>query len=154
MTSFDEKDLGINPLLGSDFVILVRELTAKSSYKLTKEALLPIDFSLEKDNKVSIYTLSEYRKLVGSLSSYGQRLYLYVLYEAEYGRDYLTLNADRFIRENSMGSMYGYRKGLKELQRAAIICPSVVSGVFWINPRVFFAGNRVKKFPGSVVVKK
>ena len=37
-------------------------------------------------------------------------------------------------------------EAIKELIKASIIIPTVVKGVYWINPRFFFKGSRIEKY--------
>jgi len=145
-----EGRLGFNPLLGDDFEVFVKRVVKGGSYTTDGDDLLPLEYDLERDSKVSVYTRSDLRLVVSGLSGLGKGLFLWLMYEVGYGCDYIEINKVRYMRENGLKSDWSYRKGLGELVRMMIICPTVVRGVYWINPRYFFAGSRVKKYSGRV----
>lgn len=149
--------LGSNPLVGDDFVIRISKIAHKGGFKKDGEDWLPLDYDLERDKKVFVYTHRSLRESISALSGLAKGLFLWLLYEVEYGRDYIDLKKDRYMFENGLKSEWSYRKGRNELIRYKIICPTVVRGVYWINPAYFFAGSRSKKYPSRVrmdVVRK
>lgn len=152
-----EARLGSNPLVGDDFVIRISKVAQDGGFKKDGEEWLPIDYDLERDKKVSVYTHKSLREAVSGLSGLAKGLFLWLLYEVDYGRDYIDLRKDRYMDENGLKSEWSYRKGRNELIRCKIICPTVVRGFYWINPAYFFAGSRSKKYPHKVrmdVVRK
>ena len=146
--------LGINPLVGDDFVISVGRVVHKNGFKKDGAELVPFEYDMERDKKVSVYTHTSLRAAVSNLSGLGKSLFLWLLYEVDYGRDYIELNKGRYMLENGLKSEWSYRKGRNELIRCNIICSTVVRGVYWINPSYFFAGSRTKKYPSRVRLKK
>ena len=86
-------------------------------------------------------------------SAGAKSLYIHILYELEYGCDYIEINVKRYMKENNISSINTYKDAVKQLSRYLIIYPSVIKGVYWINPKLFFAGSRVNKYPKNVVIK-
>jgi hypothetical protein len=150
----NSSELVNNPFVSEDFIISVRKITVEKCYKLDKEGLLlPVERELEQDNNIKIYTKFEHRIILSEMSSKGQRLFLHILYELEYGVDYIALNKGRYMSENKISSINTYKESIRELTVNLVIIESTIKGVFWINPRFFFAGSRIKKYPKNWVIK-
>ena len=54
---------------------------------------------------------------------------------------------------NNIKNVKTYRAALHELKRYEYIDFTQFTDVFYINPKVFFVGNRTINFPKNVVVK-
>jgi len=143
--------LGINPFL-SNFEVVVNVRSKDGLYRSDDGLLLPVEYEYERDSKVNVYTSSECRRVIGNLSNSGKSLYLHLIYEVEYGCDYIELNVNRYMIENDISSLNTYKSGVSDLKKYAII--QSVEGyknIFWINPRYFFAGSRVSTFKKYVI---
>ena len=46
------------------------------------------------------------------------------------------------------------RAAIEELVNNLVLAPSLVKNVYWINPRLFFSGNRMKKYPNYITKYK
>ncbi len=46
-----------------------------------------------------------------------------------------------------------YKAGIDELVRYGFVVNTVLKSVYWINPAVFFCGNRLNKYPTKKDVK-
>jgi hypothetical protein len=147
----DKDKLGINPLVANDFEILVHKVAIKNSYQTIDNILLPVEIDLEKESITKVYTKPMYREIVANCSSNGQRLYLWLLYEADSGLDYIWINIDRYMQENHITSINTYKKAIDELCRYVMIYPMIgYKHVYWLNPRLFFSGSRVNKYPDKI----
>lgn len=151
---FEEDDLGSNPFVNTDFKVLVRSITDGSKYQMDDEVLVPSVVDLEKDDYVKLYIKPEYRKLVGMLSNSSRSLLLWCIYEVDSAKDYLWINKRRYMEEHSVKSVNTFKSAVKELVRLNIIAPTVQRNVFWINPRLFFHGSRINKYPKNVIKTK
>ena len=60
----------------------------------------------------------------------------------------------RFMEENHIKSVNTYKTGLEELIRYNLLCPTseAKKGYYWINPRLFFCGNRPNKYPNNIEI--
>ena len=154
LTELEKLNLLQNPLISDNFIIEVRKVIAEKSYKLDTDGnLIPVEVNMECDKKINVYTLPEYRKLIALCGASAKSLYIHILHEVEYGSDYIEINVNRYMEENNVNSINTYKAGIVELSRYLIIYPTLIKGVYWINPRLFFAGSRVNKYPKNVVVK-
>jgi hypothetical protein len=151
---FEDDELGNNPFVGTDFKVLVRTITDGSKYQMDDEVLVPSVIELEKDDYVKLYIKPEYRKLVGMLSNSSRSLLLWCIYELDSAKDYVWVNRDRYMEEHNVRSVNTVKGAIKELVQVGILSPTVKKGVYWINPRLFFHGSRVNKYPKNVVKNK
>lgn len=150
------KPKGLNPLVVDDNLRLsVNVITDSKLLTFDGQHLLPSEYKVSRDEFVRIFTAAHNRKLIASLGNSAKSLYLHVLYSLESGKDWIKLNGARYMAENSVGSINTYKSALSELVQLNILREiSDHKGVYWINPRLFFCGSRIKKYPDSVVVYK
>lgn len=150
--SVDETKFIANPLVGIDFKIIVNKITDSKAFTKEGNIWLPKEYELEKENITKLYTKAENRLIISRLSSSAQRLYIWLAYELECGKDYVWINKDRFMEENFIKSVNTYKTGLEELCRYLLIYPTLEAkkGYYWINPRLFFCGSRPNKYPNNV----
>ena len=155
LTVDEQMMLSLNPFTTNDFEISVNKLILKGVYKHDSDnTALPHEYQLEADTKISVYTHTDNRLMVARLNAGSKSLYLHIMYELESGVDYIEIMWKRYMKENNISSINTYKEALKYLIRYAIIAPVYgVEGVYWINPRYFFAGSRVNKYPDKVKIK-
>lgn len=149
---FNEELLGISPFVSS-LTIQVNRVAYEGQYKKDKEGhMLPVYGNVEREMSCRLYTSPEKRKIMNMLSTRSKELFLWVMYEVDRNKDYMWLNKKRYMEENNINSINTYRTAIDELVRYGLLCKSVVNDVFWINPSMFFGGNRVAKYPKSVEI--
>lgn len=148
---FDEGSLGKNPFVSS-LVIRVNKIAYKGQYRKDGDDLVPVYSNVETEPYCKVYISPERRQLMNGLTKGGKGLLLWVLYEVDRNKDYLWLNKKRYMEENEINSINTYRSAIDELVRYGWLCKSVVSDVFWINPSLFFGGNRVTKYPSKIEI--
>lgn len=152
--NYNEAMLGINPFL-DHLVIEVNSFEFKHQYKKDKDGdLLPVVGEVEAERKTSLYVASEKRLRANKLSPRAKELYLWLLYEADNGKDYLWLNRVRYMKENDINSPTTYRSAINELISNGFVSRTVVGAVYWLNPALFFNGNRIVKFPKNLEHRK
>lgn len=149
-------DLGnkLNPLVLADSLkVSVSTVTNNKLLTFDGEDYLPSEYTLGRDEYTKLYTSSQNRKLITALGNSAKSLFLFVLYSLQSGQDWLKINRDRYMAENSVGSINTYKSALSELLKANILREvEGHKGHYWINPRLFFCGSRINKYPDNVVV--
>lgn len=148
-----ESTLGSNPFVPEDFKILARRLKDKTLASLKQDGSLE-DILVEKDEFVKIFTKSENRKLISTLSGSAKSLFLFVAYNIETGCDWIKINKAKFMEETGVKSENTYRSALAELIRARVVQRAADPKYCFVNPKIFFAGNRLKKYEQFVEVQK
>lgn len=152
---FNESDLGTNPLVTDEFVVKLRRI--KSKYILKDDLRSEIEGTVERvevshytmveqESFTKVYNRSAFRLHIMNLSLKASKLYLWIIYELDPGKDYIWFNRDRIKKELGI-SDNTYRRAIKELQTAIIILPSIVKDIYWINPDLIFHGSRKDKYP-------
>lgn len=143
----DEK-MGINPLIATDFKVIVRKLPKKHRDKDGKE--VTVDVELEFEKYVKVFVGADKRKVMCSLGNAAKNLFLWLTYELDSGKDWVWINRLRYMEEMNVNSVNTYKAGIEELVRKQMIAVSLFRDVYWINPRLFFCGNRTTKYPDHV----
>lgn len=159
-----------NPFEGV-LVVKVKEFTSMGSFdnpELHEGILIHSKYLIEDEPCSKVYTQSQLRHLVAALSPAATKLFVFMMYELEKNKPYVWINYSRYVREFKEGneliadknnkkkiSINTYKKALNELDAKLIIKP--VTGykdTYWINPQVFWSGNRITSFPNRVVKRK
>lgn len=142
---YSDAILGVNPF--------THNITIPCAYIPVKEykdegdgILINRDIKIEATPFTRFFTRAEDRKIVNLLSDKGKSLLLWLVYELEYGKDYLWINKDRYMEEAEVKSYTTYSNAVKELIRYGFLAHTVVKEVFWINPTFIFKGNRITKY--------
>lgn len=146
----DRHLLGVNPF-ESSLVVPTSKVVMKGQYRRDGDDLLESEVVMDRSQKVSVFISSPMRIASMNLNPSTLKLLVWVMYETEYGLDYVWVNQPRFLSESGM-SRSAYKGAVESLCRYGYIYPVVGHPfVFWINPAVFFNGSRVSSFPGRVV---
>lgn len=146
-----ERELLVNPLTSQDFKVLVRKLVIKNSFSKDDEGdWLPSGYVVEQQSVTKVYHSVDNRLVVSALSGGAKSLLLWLMYEIAAGKDYVWVNKQRYMKENGITSLNTYKDAVRGLAASLIITPTVYPDVYWINPRVFFYGSRVVKYPQYV----
>lgn len=152
---------------GSGFNILVREVTKKNTIinakdviqdegdtYITKVSQLEVTYQVEQESFTKMFNKSANRIHLMKLPDNAIRLFTWISFELEAGKDYIWINYERYMEECDINSINTYKSALTNLINAGIIAPTVLPNVYWINPTVMFHGSRIKKYNGRVKVMK
>lgn len=145
----DESQMGVNPFLNS-LNVIVHTIDKKNHFYYDGKYKLPSTFTVEREDKTSLYTSANKRKKIVKMHKSTQALFLWVLYEMKVGKEYLWLNKQRFMEESGF-SYNTYKKAAKELVENGILAKTIYKDTYWINPDYCYAGNRVRKFKEQTV---
>jgi hypothetical protein len=89
-----------------------------------------------------------------SLSLASNKMLNFIQYQTECSKDYVIIDTDKCINISKM-SYVTVRKSIAELiDKGFIIKRRDIKQAYWINPRYFFCGSRVNKYPQCVNVVK
>lgn len=145
--------LGDNPFLDK-LKIPVNKLVLHGQYKPDKDGHhLPVEIEIEAEHFCRVYVDKDRRKNMIRLSPRSKDLLLWVIYEVKTGEEYIWINRPMYMEESGVKAYNTYKEALNELIRLSFLRLSVIHGVYWINPGIFFNGSRVNKFPDNVVRK-
>lgn len=148
-----KKKLGINPFI-ANLQIPINKLQLDSFREITEdgESIKLYDtVTLEKTKFTKMYCSSERRILLMNCSLRSKELILWIMFEIKSSEDYIWINKERYMRESNISSINTYKDALLELIRYGIIALSGVQNVYWINPDMFFKGDRISKYPNNII---
>ena len=156
---FDDKKLGVNPFI-KDLVILVTDVSEDKVLHETKDVTdhmvvnvseyRTFSFTLEKQVYVKYFRNTEFRKLIASRKGNTNKLFLWIQGEVKSGRDYLTININRCKLECCFNHNT-YRSSVQDLIEIGVLANTKHRNVFWINPKMFYCGSRIKKYSDNVI---
>jgi len=146
---FSEESLGVNPFV-NDLEILVREIEFKNQYKKSDDILLPVTQDIEYTEYTKLYSSSERRQITNNLTLRAKEMFLWLMYELEAGKDYIWINKVRYMNELQIKSVNTFKEAIENLTRYGYITPTIIKDVYWINPDLFFRGDRVKKYKNKL----
>jgi hypothetical protein len=147
----DKTQMVNNPLTQTNFRILVDRRTAENSFKVHKDGTkLPLEIEMERERYVKLFNNPDARKSFGLLTGKARSLLMFIMFELDPGQDYLWINKDRYKKEYLVHDDRTYGAAILELVRYLFIQPSVYPDTYWINPRLFFCGSRINKYPNAV----
>lgn len=85
-------------------------------------------------------------KRVMDLSRPASKLFLYILYNIQSGKDYIDLGSRKCSKKTGIKSRTTLSNAKEELAKSEFITPTTVQSIYFINPAAFFSGSRVDKF--------
>lgn len=144
LEKYDESLLIKNPL-AKELRIPISYARGKG-YTIEKGQSLPNTFPVERTIHVRLFYTPGTGVAIAKLSDAAQRLFLYIVTHLEPNKDFVQINHENFMSQNGVKSINTFKKAKKELIRELFIVPSEYKTVFWINPDIFFPGNRIRKY--------
>lgn len=152
-----ELDLLHNPFTtGDDFNIRVHNRTDLHSLEKKGIGLTVKEYEAETDKCTKVYITDIKRDNVIGLKSCSQRLLLWMIYELDYGKDYVYVDRKKYMEAGKkIKDARTYKMAIEELSRYGYICPVSIlkyKDIYWINPHIFFCGSRIKKYPKNLKV--
>ena len=160
-SDFDISKIGNNPFAGS--------LSIDAAWKEVKEKLYGVgdvqggvivgarrredtmEVLVETTRYTKVFVTPVARKLISSLPSRAKDLLLWCIYTVDSGDDFVKINVARYKGE--CGVCHNtYLRAIDDLVAACIFAPTVFTNVYWVNPEVFFKGNRLTKFKDNINV--
>ena len=107
------------------------------------------EIEMEAQHYTKVFTSAFTRKIkMGFTSITVCKLYTYIEEDLTPAKDYIKINPESFMRESKTNDIRSYDKAINELCAKGIIYRhhKHLNNVFWINPKIFFSGSRLRKF--------
>jgi hypothetical protein len=152
------KKLEKNPFITDNFEIVIFEIASNVSYRnVSPEGEDPIWLPNIEDRESDTY-VRFYLKDAGDIDSLpinSQAILWWVLRETVAGRDHVLINVGRCLKVRNI-SMSTYRRAMKGLEDGGFLEKIKSFGelgedVYWMNPKYFFNGSRVKKYKNKTI---
>ncbi len=148
---FEPKDLGTNPFRASLEIKVRSYKTGK--YTKDEEGIIDYDYTdIEYERYCKVYTAPENRLTVNKFSNKALRLFVWTQYILTTGEEYFCFNRKRYMEENWIKSTTTVSDALTELVRYGVIQYAPVKDVYWINPAIFYSGNRISKYKENTTI--
>jgi len=145
-----KQELGINPFVQS-LNVRIATLPIEGKYETTPEGyVIPLTVKLDAHKYTKIFHSADIRKSLWTLTPTAMKLYLYILYKVESATDYIKLNRVKVMAECEIKSRNTFQPAVKELVRLGLIQPTVEKEYYWINPQLYYCGDRVRNFPNNL----
>lgn len=137
----------------NDFNITVSSFNLRNQYyKNDKGELINVVREADQMKSVKLYIDSKKRLLIASLSGSACKIFTWIQYESETGKDYIIINKERCKTENSL-SENTYKKAIIELISKNLLYKEFLyKDTYWFHPDMFFNGDRIKKYPSNLVL--
>lgn len=154
LQEIDESKMVLNPFLGT-LQIEATKLTDSNIFIIDEDGIpVPASNLIEKQKFTKVYHCTGCKERVYNLSPSAKSLYLYLIYNVDANKEWLRINVDWYMKKNGVKSINTYKTAMRELCRYMFIHQSPdYKDVFWVNPELFFHGNRITRFPNNVIVK-
>ena len=152
--TIDESVLGTNPFSHLLKIDVTKRLDSKAVVK-DKETgdEVPAESLIEKQKSTKLYLSAESRDSAMNLSAGTQRMLLYIMYSLDTNKDWITIVPKDYQKKAKKGTLNVYKKAIDELVRYSYLTPTLYRYVYWINPALFFSGNRITKYKDNVIIK-
>ena len=108
------------------------------------------DWQVEIFPDVSLFLHTGVRGRVTNLSPRSKELFLWLIFELSDGLDYVKIDRGRYMLDCGISSVNTFLGAMRGLVKWGIINPTPKKDIYWINPGVFFRGDRIEKYSDSV----
>ena len=147
---FEDSDLGLNPFV-TNLVVRVNKRVFKNVYKKINGEDIPNIAEVEYDKFCKIYTDAYRRDMMNTLSVRGKELLFWIMFQLQGGKDYIWINREMYMDECGMTSENTFLSAVKDLSFKGFLARTVIGkDVYWINPDLFFKGDRVGKYKNKI----
>ncbi len=142
----DETNVGINPFENN------LEIRVRSGYnkRIKNGVEVKEEWESEYDPYTKVYEIKGYKSKMQSLPIRSKEMLLFLMHSVNSGKDWLWINREEYMYDNGISSVNTYSKALKVLCDKGYISRHTKTDVYWINPQLFFKGNRIKKFHNKI----
>lgn len=143
----------MNPFVDNLEIICYKFLD--SAYEYSDEVLLRREVDMDKSSSVRIYSGVSNRKLLMGLSGRSMKLFVWLGMKLEGGSDIIDMGDKRkrlFMKESGEVSFVRVGVCLRELCSKGVLS-EIGDGSYYINPSLFFNGDRRRKWPNRIVRK-
>jgi hypothetical protein len=147
-----EDKMGLNPFIDTLEIPVVRR-GISNQLKRIDNKLIPAEFDHELTSHAKLFCDPDKRYLNNSLSLRAKELLLWVMFQTTSSKDYIWINKTMYMEENNVTSINTYKEALADLIKKKYLGITLIKDVYWINPKYFFKGDRVKKYPNNVLTR-
>lgn len=150
----DPKELILNPFSQELYIEVSTRLDSEAKIRDELGNEVPATSLIEKALTTKIYKTAATREQAMNLSATALKMFVLIQYELQTNCDWIEMTPEWYISVvGKGGSRNSHKRGTDELMRYGYITPTKFKHVYWINPRLIYAGNRIEKYKNNVVIK-
>lgn len=106
---------------------------------------------VEQERYTRVFNQAANREVFAALSPDACKLLLWIIADIKPSHDWIWINVQRYMSEAMIKDIRTYKAQIEELSRYGFITPHhKYKETYWTNPRYFFCGSRILKYPSSV----
>lgn len=141
----NDEVMGVNPFMDDVYIPVRRK--KKEDFKDEYEIF-------ESGHYLKLFEDTGYRKRMLRLTARGKEMLLYILHYLPRGKDYMGIDRTEYMDRNNIKSPHTFLSAIKELDDVGFISlKPFMKDIFFINPKLFFNGSRVNRFPNNLTIK-
>lgn len=142
----------INPFVRNLTInVKVDKVYAKRDFDVFTEKFV----ELEADRYLKLFCYKPINKqLIRTLSPTASNMFNYIITEILTGEDCIRIDRKRYKEATNIKSDTTITSALKELIDKAVISKTSEKDLYWINPDIFFTGNRINKYRDSAIINQ
>lgn len=155
----DKIKLGTNPFIVNQ-VIKARSFNREEHLLVKQSEGINLPFGevktamlVEEQKYTKVYHDVDFRDILLLLDEYPLKLVLFIMYQINVNEDYVWINSRLFQDKTKLRDKRDYITALETLIRYGVLSPTIYKDVYWINPLIFFAGNRLHKYPNHLSIR-
>ena len=146
----ERKDLGDNPYIACMKLVARKRLSrvlGKDNETVERKYLLEVQPCTK------IWHDVDYRNVINSIDDVmAFKLFIHIVYTLN--KDFVCINPTFCISKYNLRSRRNFDDAIKVLLKRAIITPTIVKDIYWVNPAMMFSGNRLDEYPDNIVEVK
>lgn len=143
----------VNPFTGPAFRVHCNERPTGKKRKAGGGEMVCETYLAEKTPHTRVFTTYANSKRVFELTNKALWLFTYIQYNMKQGKSYVQINVEHYKRQLNVSSDNTFLEAKKELiAKGFIASTGIYKTVFWINPEIFFPGNRIPHFRDNLIV--
>ena len=137
----------VNPFLSHLSVTVKKSEKTRRTVKSFQENCATIEEEstvytyVELDEFTKLYHTKQFMGLINSFNPYGLRIFVYILFNLERDKDWIYLKQSDLMKSFE-ASEVSIVNGMKNLMDIGIIAKRSTRSEYWINPQLFFNGDR------------
>jgi hypothetical protein len=155
----DKDSMGKNPFIANQ-IIKARQINrGKTIIIETNEGInMPIgelqDVNIvEEQSYTKLFHDVDFRDRLLQLKENELKLAIHIMYQIIPNEDFIWINIPLFMRKSQIRDRRLYQLALEGLIRYALLTPTTYKDTYWINPLIFFSGNRLKKYTDNIKLR-